>query len=170
MRHLRWWVGRGERRQQAWPDSGVCVHRHRHNGTCPNALHISVAEMNEAVLQAIEEHALTPEAIEQVIQLTERDDVRDQQAKLERERKEVAKGIERITEAIEMGGEIASLVAKLSELEARLKAIREEAASLRPVPRLAPAILENRLADGDGFCAPQQRRAGPSSSACFAVD
>ena len=32
--------------------------------------------MNEAVLQAIEEHALTPEAIEQVIRLTELDDVR----------------------------------------------------------------------------------------------
>ena len=33
--------------------------------------------MNEAVLQAIEEHALTPEAIEQVVQLTERDEMRD---------------------------------------------------------------------------------------------
>jgi hypothetical protein len=47
--------------------------------------------MNEAVLQAIEEHALTPEAIEQVIHL--------------------------------------------------------QAASLQPVPRLAPAVIENRLAE-----------------------
>jgi hypothetical protein len=39
----------------------------------------TVTPMNEAVLQAIEEHALTIEAVEQVIQLTERDDVREQQ-------------------------------------------------------------------------------------------
>jgi hypothetical protein len=42
--------------------------------------------MNEAVLQSIEEHALTPDAIEQVIQFSERNGVVDQQAKLERER------------------------------------------------------------------------------------
>ena len=34
--------------------------------------------MNKAVLQAIEQHALTPEAIEQVIALAERDDAREQ--------------------------------------------------------------------------------------------
>ena len=49
------------------------------NGACTNALRIPVAEMNEAVLQAIEEHALTPEAIEQVIHSAERDDVRERQ-------------------------------------------------------------------------------------------
>ena len=64
----------------------------------------SVAEMNEAVLQAIEAHALTPDAIEQVIQLTERDDVRDQQAALARERKDVERRIANITAAIEADG------------------------------------------------------------------
>jgi hypothetical protein len=34
--------------------------------------------MNEAVLQNIEEHALTPEAIEQVVLLSEREDAADQ--------------------------------------------------------------------------------------------
>ena len=43
-------------------------------------LHVPVAEMNEAVLSAVEEHALTPAAIEQVIQLTERDDAQEQHA------------------------------------------------------------------------------------------
>ena len=51
----------------------VC-YRHRHYGTCANTRHTPAAEMNAAVLQAIEDHALTPEAIEQVIVLTERDD------------------------------------------------------------------------------------------------
>jgi len=43
------------------------------------------------VLQAIEEHALTPEAIEQVIQLSERDDVTEQKDMLERERTDIGK-------------------------------------------------------------------------------
>jgi hypothetical protein len=43
----------------------VC-HRHRTNGACTNAFRISVAEMNEAVLQTVEQHALMPEAIEHV--------------------------------------------------------------------------------------------------------
>jgi hypothetical protein len=38
----------------------VC-YRHRANGACTNALRMTVVEMNEAVLQAAEEHALTPE-------------------------------------------------------------------------------------------------------------
>ncbi len=53
----------------------VC-HRHRHNGTCPNALRIAVEEMNETILSSIEQHALTPEAVEQALRLSERDDVR----------------------------------------------------------------------------------------------
>jgi hypothetical protein len=124
----------------------VC-HRHRANGTCTNALHISVAEMNEAVLQAVEEHALTPEAIEQVIHLSERDDVAELQSTLEREQRDIAKRIARLVAAIETGGDAASLVAKLRELEARRTAIGGELASLRPVPRLALAVIENRLAE-----------------------
>ena len=40
-----------------------------------------------------------------------------------------------------------SVAAKLLELEARQKAIVGEMATLRPVPRLAPAVIENRLAE-----------------------
>ena len=56
----------------------IC-YRHRANGACTNALRMPVEDMNEAVLQAVEEHALTPEAIEQVIHLSERDDVTELQ-------------------------------------------------------------------------------------------
>ena len=108
---------------------------------------MSVVDLNEAVLQAVEEHALTPEAIEQVIHLSERDDVTELQNKLAREQKDVAKRIARLVTAIETGGDAASLVAKLRELEARQRAIVGEVASLRPVPRLAPAVIENRLAE-----------------------
>jgi len=39
------------------------------------------------------------------------------------------------------------LVAKLNALESRLRAIEEETANLHPVPRLAPAVIESRLAE-----------------------
>ena len=124
----------------------IC-YRHRSYGACTNALRMPVADMNEAVLQAVEEHALTPEAIEQVINLSERDDVTELQNKLMREQKDVAKRIARLVSAIENGADAASLVAKLRELEARQRAIPIEMASLRPVPRLAPAMIENRLTE-----------------------
>jgi hypothetical protein len=124
----------------------VCSRR-RLNGTCANALRINVADVNEAVLQAVEEHALTPEAVEQVIHLSERDDVTDRHDQLQRERKDVEKRIARLVAAIEAGADAASLVAKLRELEARRTAIDTEARDLQPVPRLAPAIIEGRLAE-----------------------
>jgi site-specific DNA recombinase len=124
----------------------IC-HRHRHNGTCRNALHMSVAEVNEAVLQAVERHALTPDAVEQVILLTERDDVAEQQVMLTRERQDIEKRIARLIAAIETGGDAASLVAKLRELEIRRSVIDGEVMALRPIPRLAPSVIENRLAE-----------------------
>ena len=125
----------------------VCS-RHRHNGTCSNALHMAVEDMNEAVLWAIEEHALTPEAIEQVIHLSERDDIADQQKRLGREAKDIEKRISRLVAAVETGGgEATALVAKLRELEMRQRAIATEVASLHPVPRLAPAVIKSRLAE-----------------------
>lgn len=141
----------------------VC-HRHRHNGTCPNTLRVGVEDMNEAVLVAIEEHALTPEAVEHVIQLTEQDDVRDRQDALERERRDVERRLTRLVEVLESGGEAASIVAKIRELEARGKLIDEERAMLRPVPRLAPSVIENRLAEWRRLCASRPRRAAPCSS------
>jgi hypothetical protein len=137
----------------------IC-HRHRANGSCSNALRLSVEEMNEAVLVAVEEHALTPEAIEHVITMTERDDVADHQTRLHRESKDVEKRIARLVAAIEAGGEAASLVSKLKELEARRTAIAAEASSLRPVPRLEPSIINNRLA-----CVRATAQAGTVSSA-----
>jgi hypothetical protein len=48
-------------------------------------LRVSIEDINEAVLQSIEQHALTPDAIEQVVQLTERDDLRERHVMLERD-------------------------------------------------------------------------------------
>ena len=103
--------------------------------------------MNEAVLQAVEEHALTPEAIEQVIHLSERDDVTELQDKLEREQKDIEKRIARLVAAIETGGDAASLVAKLRELEARRRPSTRGRATCGRCPGSPPAVIENRLAE-----------------------
>jgi site-specific DNA recombinase len=125
----------------------IC-HRRRHHGTaCTNTLRVPLADMNEAVLQAIEEHALTPEAVEQVIAMTERDDVRDQQDALRRERKNVEQRIARLVAALEMSGEVSSLVAKVRELEARLTTLDSDLTRLRPVPRVPSVVIEDRLAE-----------------------
>ena len=124
----------------------VC-HRRRKNGTCSNSLRVAVATLNEAVLEAIEEHALTPEAVEQVVQLTERDDVRDRQDALQRECKDVERRIARLLSAIETGGDAPSLVARVRELEARRVGIDGDLRNLQPVPRLAPQVVEDRLAE-----------------------
>ena len=123
----------------------ICHRRRHHGSSCTNALRVSLADMNEAVLQAIEAHALTPEAIEQVIVLTERDDARDQQFTLTRERKQVEKKIARLVAAVEAAGEVKSLAAKLRELEARRTAIDDELQGLHPLPRLEPRVVEDRL-------------------------
>ena len=64
-------------------------------------LRMPVAEMNEAVLQSVEEHVFTPEAIEQVIALTERDDLRERQDALRKEAKDVDRRIARLTAVLE---------------------------------------------------------------------
>ena len=109
-------------------------------------LRISVAAMNEAVLQKIEEHALTAEAVEQVILLSERDDVTDRKTTLAQELKDIEKRIVRVNAAIELSdAPPVSLLARLRELEARQTAIVAEAAALQPVPRLPRELIETRL-------------------------
>ena len=124
----------------------VC-NRRRAYGKCANALRIAVDVMNEAVLWAVEEHALTPEAIEAVVILSERADEVSARERLEREAKDVEKRIGRFVAAIEAGVDAASVAAKLRELEGRKAAIRDELADLRPVPRIAAQVVEGRLAE-----------------------
>jgi hypothetical protein len=123
----------------------VCA-RHRHNGTCPNALRIHVEDMNEAILQAVEEHVFTPEAVEQVIALTERDEVRERQDQLRAEGKDVEGRITRLMRVLETDGSgVVSIVAKLRALEQRKTAITGELESLQPVPRLPQPVVQGRL-------------------------
>lgn len=134
-------------RKQGGVSAYLC-YRHRHYGTCRNAIRIAATTLNEAVLAAIEEHALTPEAVEHVIQLTERDDAREQVAALGRELKDVEKRITRLRTLVETdAGDVTSLVDRLRELEKRRRAIADEMSAARPIPRLAPEVIESRLGE-----------------------
>jgi site-specific DNA recombinase len=121
--------------------------QHRRNGSCANGLRISVEELNEAILQAIEEHALTPDAIEQVIHLADREELADARQRIEASLVDVERRLLRLVEAIETGSESATLSARLSELEAQRDGLRADLARLRPLPRLAPAAITSRLAE-----------------------
>lgn len=125
----------------------VCYRHVRSSVNCANGQRIAVETVNEAVLAAIEEHVLTPEAIEQVVRLTERDDLREKHDALEREAKDVAKRIARLVDALETGGDATSITRRLRELEARKVDLAQQQAGLRPLPRLHPAVLEDRLAE-----------------------
>ena len=124
----------------------VC-NRRRANGKCENALRIPLDEMNEAVLSAIEQHALTPEAVEHVVRLSEQAVQADERVALERQRADVTKKIANMVKAIEQGADAVAVVARLRELEATKAALDDKLASLRPVPRLAPVVIESRLAE-----------------------
>ena len=59
----------------------------------------------------------------------------------------MARRIVRLREAVEVGGDAASLVARIRELEARAAAIVHESSGLRPVPRLDRVVIETRLTE-----------------------
>lgn len=69
------------------------------------------------------------------------------QDRLALEQQDIAKRIGRLVAAIEQGAEAVSLVARVRALEARQQGIAQELAARRPVPRLAPAVVEGRLAE-----------------------
>ena len=147
MRLLRWRThSRTSARKRGRVPEYVCARR-RYNGTCANTLRLPVEDVNNAVLCAIEEHALTPEAVETVIHLSERDDVTELQDKLAREARDIEKRIQRLVAAIETGVDAASVAAKLRDLEKRKAEIAVESTGLHPIPRLPAQIIEDRLAE-----------------------
>lgn len=107
-----------------------------------------VERLDDAVLDAIEEHVLTPEAVEQVVLLSERDDHAEKQVILDREHKSNAKKIARLVEVIaEGGGTVSALVEKLRALEARQREIETERTTMQPLPRLPKKVVDDRLAE-----------------------
>ncbi len=144
VRDLRRWARRGDRRQQTRADSGIHLPSAANEWRCcSNASQGLRGGDERSGPQAIEDHALTPEAIEQ------RDpalgDVMTStipQAALDREPKDVAKRIDRHNGRHREGRRDGLAGGRSSrDLEARQRAIQAEAASLHPIPRLAPSVI-----------------------------
>jgi site-specific DNA recombinase len=121
--------------------------RHKGASSCANALRVRADDMHEAVLQAVEQHVLTPEAIEAVITLSERDESQRRRAVLEREEKGLGRKIQRLVDAVADGADAKALLEGLRKLEAQRDGVRAKLAALRPLPRLPIKIVESRLAD-----------------------
>jgi DNA invertase Pin-like site-specific DNA recombinase len=124
----------------------VC-NRRRANGKCANSLRVPIEDMHEAVLCAIEEHALTPEAIEAVILASRQEGSAAVERSLKHELAELEKRIARLTDALAAGGELASLVAKLREFETKKTALIDEMAAKGPVPMPPRSVIEDHLAE-----------------------
>jgi hypothetical protein len=83
-----------------------------------------------------------------MVALTERDDARERQDALTREAHDVQKRIAPLVDIIaEGGGDSVALVGKLRQVEERHRSIGGEIEALQPLPRLAPAEVEDRLAE-----------------------
>ena len=78
--------------------------------------------------------------------LSERDDVADQQKKLDRERKDIDTRLKRLREAIETGGDAASLVARIHR--SRSATARHRRRGGRPATRASPSARNHREPTG----------------------
>jgi hypothetical protein len=93
--------------------------------------------MNEAVLSAIEEHALTPGAVEAAVIAMPSGVSAEVARSLDRELKVLDEKIERLTDAVANGGgSVPSLIAKLKDLDDRKATLVEEIAAQRRRDRL----------------------------------
>ena len=63
------------------------------------------------------------------------------------ERQDVEKRKAALLSALEVGSHVPTIVERLRTLEARQRAIDDELANLRPVPRLPAAVVEDRLTE-----------------------
>jgi hypothetical protein len=76
---------------------------------------------------------------------TERDENAGQRKELEGKLKDIIRRIGNINNAIADGAAPVSTLAKLRELEAKHDEVKETLAGLKPVPRLAPEVVTDRL-------------------------
>lgn len=127
----------------------VACSRRTNTGTCDNARDVSMGEIETRVLDALRQHLLAPEAVAIAVEAYRverrrlaREHARDRAA-IEREAGEIDRRIARIVAAIEAGGDAATLVGRLAELERR----RREIAGRMPVTDGDAVVLHPQAAE-----------------------
>ena len=99
----------------------------------------------ESVLAAIEQHALTPEAIQRVVDMAERDDFKEKQTIPLHEQEANSKKLKNLINAIAGGSPPASLVEEIQRLEIRQKEIASELKELKPIQDLPREEIASQL-------------------------
>ena len=126
----------------------ACARRRRvGEAACGNTMRLDVAVTDEQVLRAVEEHVLTAERVEAFLLSVEEAAADGRRPGLEKELRDVTRRLAHLADAIEAGGDAATLVERMRALEERKRALGEDLRAARPVPRLAPAVVESRLAE-----------------------
>jgi recombinase-like zinc beta ribbon protein len=124
----------------------TCAKR-RANGSCSNGTRLPIETVDEAVLHAIEEHALTPAAVESVLLAAEHHNDADIAARLRNDISACDVKITRLVAAIEAGADTTAITGRLRDLEQHKIELTHQLADARPLPRLAPHAVETRLAE-----------------------
>jgi hypothetical protein len=127
----------------------VCSTRRRKPLKCTNTEALSIAQMDEAVLDAVEHHALSETFIEELVSLVDKGEV-DGMARLEADRDRLRGEVENLVRSIAAGvpGDtvapaIRQREADIAKLDARLRLPRQQ----RPDMAKLRGALERRAAD-----------------------
>jgi hypothetical protein len=102
------------------------------------------------VLHEVEEHILTPQAVENFLLAVDQQTSQDgeRRARLEKELADVKRREAALVAAVEGGGsDLGPIIERMKALEGRRNEIEHELKAATPVPRLEPRVLESRLAE-----------------------
>jgi site-specific DNA recombinase len=155
---------------------GLCVRSRSHGGhrmyfygctsywkrgrtVCPNNLEVRMQDIDDAVLTALAGELLAPDVVGEVVsgvlqafKPEASDKAREQ---LEHERQRLDAEIERLAEAIAVGGELSPLVERLGQRQGRRETIESDLGALSEPPLIDERILERavraRLSDWRGL-------------------
>jgi hypothetical protein len=110
-------------------------------------MRLRAAEVEEAVLRAVEEHVLRPERIEAFLLAVEAEDTGEQRKALEREASALDKSAARLVRLAEQTDDVTALAARLRAVEARRKEVAAALNAAQPVPRLPAPVIKSRLTE-----------------------
>ena len=144
---------------------GCTAHWKRGRRVCPNNLEVNMKAMNDALLTSLAGEVLAPDIVDEVVTgvVQAMRPAQWQRAKkdIERERRRLDSEIERLTEAIAMGGPLTPILERLKRSQAKKAAVECEFERLAgPVemdPRLLERVVRSRLMDWKGLLTRQTR-------------
>ena len=127
---------------------GCTAHHHRGPSVCRNDVELPMVETDEALLTTVEAQLLHPEVVQQAIreavaQLSAAADTPPARAEaLRKELSNVTAKLDRLTQAVVLGGDLPSLVAEMKALDRRRAYLEGEVQNLEHVGGLSATDLQ----------------------------